>query len=657
MQQQAIHDRLRSPSFARCGFLPSRAPSRTTPGGHSERSLPLCGIVGYAGSKPATPILIRALRDLEYRGYDSAGIAVLSSADGQGLVIAKRQGKLANLESALDDSSGLPGTVGIGHTRWATHGKPSDLNAHPHLSCGGEVVVIHNGIVENYAELRAGLTARGHSFASETDTETIAHLMEEQVKAGKPLLEALQLASQELHGSQAIVAMSPIEPGAIVAARIGNAGGVVIGFGDGEVLLASDLAAVLPHTQRVAFLADRQLARIDAAGAVGMTLDGSSFRIEESRIPIDPVSALKGQYEHFMLKEIMEQPEALSDTIRSLVTLEPAEVHLHELGDVDLRLRDVRRVVLVGMGTSLHAAMIGRVFIERLAGVTAETDNASEFRYRDPVIGPGTLVVSVSQSGETVDVLEAMAVARESGALQITVCNTEGAQTTRVAGGTIYTRAGLERGVASTKCFTAAIVALYALALRLGEANGKLGLAEVASRIQDLARVPDAAARVLNDHAPFRVLANHFYDTRHLLFLGRGLAFPVAMEGALKMKEISYIHAEGYAAGEMKHGPIALIDRSFPTVAVAPRHALRSKLISNIEQIQARGGEVLVVATEGDAELAGLADHLLSIPEVPALIEPIVATLPLQCLSYYIAIRRGCDVDQPRNLAKTVTVE
>jgi len=617
----------------------------------------LCGIVGYAGSKPATPILVRALRDLEYRGYDSAGIAVLGAEDGEGLVITKRQGKIANLETALHGSLGQSATTGIGHTRWATHGKPSDLNAHPHLSCGGEVVVIHNGIVENYAELRAALTGRGHVFTSETDTETIAHLMEEHVNLGRPLLEALRLATLELEGSQAIVAMSPAEPGAIVAARIGNAGGVVIGFGEGEMLLASDLAAVLPHTQRVAFLADRQLARIDAAGVTAIRSDGAPAALEVRRIPIDPVSALKGQYEHFMLKEIMEQPEALSDTIRSLVTLQPAEVHLEDLGAVDARLKDVRRVILVGMGTSLHAAMVGRAFIERLAGVAAETDNASEFRYRDPVVGPGTLVVSVSQSGETVDVLEAMAVAREKGALQITICNNEGAQTTRVSDGTIYTRAGLERGVASTKCFTTAMVALYALALRLGEARGRLDSAELQTRIRDLARVPDVAARALGDRGPIQLLANHFYDTRHFLFLGRGLAFPVAMEGALKMKEISYIHAEGYAAGEMKHGPIALIDRSFPTVAVAPKHALRSKVISNIQQIQARGGEVVAVTTEGDAELAVLADHTLSIPEVAALMEPIVTSIPLQCLAYHVAVRRGCDVDQPRNLAKTVTVE
>ncbi len=617
----------------------------------------MCGIVGYAGARPATPILVRALRDLEYRGYDSAGIAVLGTADGEGLVITKRVGKIVNLESALDSSPGNEATVGIGHTRWATHGRPSDLNAHPHTSCGGEVVVIHNGIVENYAALRSALTARGHTFASETDTETIAHLMEERTRSGLPLLEALRLTIGELEGSHAIVAMSPSEPGAIVAARVGNAGGVVVGYGEGEMLVASDLAAILPHTQQVAFLASHQLARVDRGGAAYINGDGSPATVEPRRVPIDPVSALKGQYEHFMLKEIMEQPEALSDTIRSLVTIEPAGIHLPDLGAMSDRLGEVRRVILIGMGTSLHAAMVGRAFIERLSGVPAETDNASEFRYRDPVLGPGTLVVSVSQSGETVDVLEAMAVARAKQAMQITVCNTEGAQTTRVAGGTVYTRAGLERGVASTKCFTTALVALYALALRMGEANGYLARERIAGHIQDLARLPDAVARVLQDHTPYKALANHFYDARHFLFLGRGLAFPVAMEGALKLKEISYIHAEGYAAGEMKHGPIALVDRSFPTVAVAPAHALRSKLVSNIEQIQARGGEVIVVASEGDDELAALADHAIFMPAVPEFVEPFVATVPLQCLSYYIALRRGCDVDQPRNLAKTVTVE
>ncbi|MBI5947109.1 MAG: glutamine--fructose-6-phosphate transaminase (isomerizing) [Chloroflexi bacterium] len=618
----------------------------------------MCGIVGYAGNRPAAPILVAALRDLEYRGYDSAGIAVFDSAPGQpGLIVTKREGKIVNLEATLAEGQALAATVGIGHTRWATHGRPSDRNAHPHLSCNSEVVVIHNGIVENYASLKAELLAKGHSFASETDTETIAHLMEDHLKAGANLLEALRLTAQRLHGSQAIVAMSPLEPGTLVAVRLGNAGGIVVGYGDGEMVLASDLAAILPHTRKVGFVADGQLVRIDQEGAGYINLGGQPVEVDLRTVPIDPVSALKGQYQHFMLKEIMEQPEALSDTIRSLVTLEPAAVHLDDLGPAADRLKDVRRVVLLGMGTSLHAAMIGRRYFEALAGIPAETDNASEFRYRDPVIGPDTLVVSVSQSGETVDVLEAMNVARQKGALQVTICNTEGAQTTRVAEGTVYTRAGLERGVASTKCFTAAVAALYALALGIGRANGHISQAELTQRIDELAHIPDAAAHTLSNAGPYRTLANHFHQAGHMLFLGRALAFPVAMEGALKMKEISYIHAEGYAAGEMKHGPIALIDPSFPTVAIATKHALRAKLISNIQQVQARGGEVLAVVTEGDDEVTMLADHVLPIPAVSELLEPIVATLPLQCLSYYIALRRGCDVDQPRNLAKTVTVE
>jgi len=619
----------------------------------------MCGIVAYAGTKQAASILVQALRDLEYRGYDSAGIAVLTGPGSEAceVVITKREGKIANLEWALAASGQLEGTTGIGHTRWATHGKPSDLNAHPHKSCGSEVVVIHNGIVENYVDLRAELIQRGHAFVSETDTETIAHLMEERLNAGADLLTALQQSARRLDGSQAIVAMSEREPGVIVAARIGNAGGVVVGYGDGEMLVASDLAAILPHTRRVAYLADGQLARIDAGGVQYVGRDGRPIAVGTHDVPIDPMTALKGEYPHFMLKEIMEQPVALSDTIRSLVTFEPPELHLTDLGVGLERLAAIRRVVLIGMGTSLHAAMVGRRYFEALAGIPAETDNASEFRYRDPVIGPDTLVVSVSQSGETVDVLEAMAVAKRSGALLVTVCNVEGAQTTRVADGTVYTRAGLERGVASTKTYVSAMVAMYALALRLGEARGTLTSAALKQALDALARVPDAVARALANGAPYEALARHFVDAEDFLFIGRGLAFPTAMEGALKMKEISYIHAEGYAAGEMKHGPIALIDASFPTVAIATKHALRAKTVSNLQQVQARDGEVIAIVTEGDAEVAGMADHAIELPDLPELLEPVVAAIPVQLLSYHLAVARGCDVDQPRNLAKTVTVE
>jgi glucosamine 6-phosphate synthetase-like amidotransferase/phosphosugar isomerase protein len=512
----------------------------------------MCGIVGYAGSRPAAPVLIRALHDLEYRGYDSAGIALLESSDGGGnhLVVTKREGKIANRAAAVDGDRPSTATTGIGHTRWATHGKPSDTNAHPHLSCNGEVVVIHNGIVENYAELRARLVAAGHRFTSETDTETIAHLLEEEMAGGASLVEALGRSAGLLLGSQALVAMSPSDPGAVVAARVGNAGGVVVGYGDGETLVASDLAALLQHTRRVGFLSDGQMVRITISGPEYFALDGSPARVEPRETGIDAASAQKGAYEHFMLKEIMEQPEALSDTIRSLVTLQPAELHLEHLGEAGARLAQVERVILVGMGTSLHAAMIGRLYFERLAGVPAE----------------------------------------------------------------------------STKCFTTALVALYALALRLGQARGHLSATELAERVRELSYLPGAAGRAVGAGADYRALARHFADSAHFLYLGRGFAFPVALEGALKMKEISYIHAEGYAAGEMKHGPIALIDPSFPTVAVATRHALRAKIISNIEQIQARAGEVLVVGTEGDDELARLADHFVAIPAVPELLEPIVAT-------------------------------
>jgi glutamine---fructose-6-phosphate transaminase (isomerizing) len=615
----------------------------------------MCGIVGYTGSQPAVPILIRGLRDLEYRGYDSSGVALMSPSGD--VEIVKRAGKLDRLEEALGADGRDDRVTGIGHTRWATHGKPTDLNAHPHTGVDSRVVVVHNGIVENYAELRRRLANDGVVFASETDTETIAHLMEQAMRSGEDLAGALRSTARQLQGSQAIVAMSPAEPGVIAAARLGNAGGLVVGFGDGETFVASDLAAILPNTQRVGFLADRQFARLSATGAHVTDTDGVTVDFEQRHVPIDPMSALKGTYPHFTLKEIMEQPESLADTIQSLVSVEPPEVRLDHLGPAEDRFADVRRVVLIGMGTSLHAAMLGRYYFEQFAGVPAEAENASEFRYRQPVVDEYTLVVSVSQSGESVDVLEGMSVAREAGCLQVTVCNTEGAQTTRVAEGTVYTRAGLERGVASTKCFTTATVALYVLALKLGLANGHLSQSEVQARIEALVPLPEAVATVLRQEKRLAIVARELSQAQHMLFLGRGAAFPVAMEGALKMKEVSYIHAEGYAAGEMKHGPIALIDPAFPSVVVATKYALRNKIIANIEQLQARGGKVVALVTEGDDEIKALADEVIELPAVDPHLEAIVATIPLQCLAYRVAIIRGCDVDQPRNLAKTVTVE
>jgi len=600
-------------------------------------------------------VLLRGLRDLEYRGYDSSGVATMTP-DGE-IEIAKRAGKLARLEEALGSDPRPRAGCGIGHTRWATHGKPTDANAHPHTGEEASVVVVHNGIVENYAELKADLLADGVTFSSETDTETIAHLMEREMSRGRDLAGALRCVAEQLQGSQAIVAMSPSEPGVLAAARLGNAGGVVLGLGDGENYLASDLAAILPHTQRVVYLADHQFARVTPQSVHVLDAAGDRIDLSEHRVPIDPMTALKGSYPHFMLKEIMEQPTALADTIQSLVSVEPPEIRLDGLAAAAALLPQIDRVVLIGMGTSLHAAMIARHYFEQFAHVPADIDNASEFRYRDPVLDDRTLVVSVSQSGETVDVLEAMAIARAAGCLQVTICNTEGAQTTRVADGVVYTRAGLERGVASTKCFTSAVVALYALALRLGQARGVLTEDALVERINALVRLPEQAAWVLKDETATMRVSRQLAHARNMLFLGRGMAFPVALEGALKMKEISYIHAEGYAAGEMKHGPIALVDPGFPSVVIATRNALRGKVISNIEQLQARGGVVAAIVTEGDDVVRRLAGDVLEIPECDLALEPILATIALQRLAYRVAILRGCDVDQPRNLAKTVTVE
>ena len=616
----------------------------------------MCGIIAYTGSRQAAPILLAGLRDLEYRGYDSAGVALLPEAGGAPAV-ARRRGKIADLESAIAERPLPASRTGIGHTRWATHGAPSDANAHPHAGCGNDVVVVHNGIVENYAALRAELGERGHTFASETDTETIVHLLEESLNAGNDLLDAMREACARLTGSQAVVAVTPREPGVVVGARIGNAGGVVVGYGEGEMLLSSDLAALLPHTREVAFLSDRQLVRISADGAAYASLDGGAADVVPRTLSLDPASADKGAYKTYMLKEIMEQPVALADTIGGLMTVEPARLSLEHLAEARPWLERVERVLLVGMGTSLHAAMVGRWYFEQIAHLPADIDNASEFRYREAVLGPETLVISVSQSGETVDVLEAMSVARARGAPQITICNTPGSQTTRVADGAVHTYAGLERGVASTKTFTTSIAALFALALETARVRGRLSEADLARHVRDLAAMPEVVGRQLETFGAIAAAAERFRTTRHILFLGRGPALPIALEGALKMKELSYVHAEGYAAGEMKHGPIALIDGDFPTVALAGQHALRSKIISNIEQIRARGGEVLAVVTEGDDELIALANEAITVPPVPALLEPLAAIVPLQVLAYATAEARGRNIDQPRNLAKTVTVE
>ncbi|HYM16873.1 MAG TPA: glutamine--fructose-6-phosphate transaminase (isomerizing) [Dehalococcoidia bacterium] len=614
----------------------------------------MCGIIGYAGERDAAPFLLDALQRLEYRGYDSAGIAVM---DGGAISIARGAGKLSALRSGLEGAYPV-GATGIGHTRWATHGKPTEANAHPHRDCAGEVVVIHNGIVENYLDLREELRTRGHQLRSETDTEVMPHLIEACLDEGDDLLSALRRTIARLRGAHAIVAMSAREPGAIVAARVGNAGGVVIGYGRGEMFVASDLSALLPETQDVAFLDDGEIARVTPAGASYIASDGTPLQKARQTVPFDPVSAARGAYKHFMLKEIMEQPECIMDTFRGRAIFDPPAVELEGLRMDDEAFRGIERVVLVGMGTSMHAAHVGRTYFERIAGIPAELDNSSEFRYRDALIGPGTLVVSVAQSGETVDTLEAMADARRRGAPQITICNTPGAQTTRVAGGgTVLTRCGPEVAVASTKTLTASITALYLLACRIARARGVLDAPQLGALVNDLARIPDLMGRVLKLGPEIDRIAASVAQSRDFLFLARGLQFPMALEGALKLKEVSYIHAEGYPAGEMKHGPIALIDRDMPVVAIALDDGTRDKMLSNIEQVRARDGIVIGIVSEGDAEIAAKCHQVLELPRTTPLLYPLLSAIPMQLLSYHIAVRRGCDVDQPRNLAKTVTVE
>jgi len=613
----------------------------------------MCGIIGYTGEREAAPLLLDGLQRLEYRGYDSAGIATM---DGGEIRITKAAGKLSILRAGLEGAYSA-GTAGIGHTRWATHGKPTDDNAHPHCDCRGDVVVIHNGIVENYLELRRELKARGHDLRSETDTEVVPHLVETAMDEGADLLTALRRTIGRLRGAHAIVVMSSREPGAIVAARVGNAGGVVVGYGRGEMFVSSDLAAVLPETSDVAFLNDGEIARVTPAGAAYVTADGAPLMKEQQTVPFDPVSAARGAYKHFMLKEIMEQPECVMDTFRGRAIFDPPGVELEDLRLGDAALRAVSRVVLVGMGTSMHAAHVGRTYFERIAGIPAELDNSSEFRYRDALIGPDTLVISVAQSGETVDTLEAMADARRRGAPQITICNTPGAQSTRVADGFVLTRCGPEVAVASTKTLTASITALYLLACRVALARGAIDRSQLGELLSELARVPGLIGQVLKLDHEIDAIAATVAASQNFLFLARGLQFPMAMEGALKLKEVSYIHAEGYPAGEMKHGPIALIDRTMPVVAIALDDGTRDKMLSNIEQVRARDGIIIGIVSEGDAEVAAKCDQVLALPRTTPLLSPLLSAVPMQLLSYHIAVRRGCDVDQPRNLAKTVTVE
>ncbi len=614
----------------------------------------MCGIVGYVGPRSATPIIINGLRRLEYRGYDSAGIAVIQ--EGQ-IALRRDVGKLSNLEERLFQNP-ISGQTGIGHTRWATHGVPAEHNAHPHLSMKGDFVVVHNGIVENYLELREELMAEGVTFRSETDSEVIVHLIERFASNGSTdITEAARKAAHLLKGAHAIVVMSKYQPDTLVAIRIGNAGGVALGLGEGENFIASDIPAILEHTRDMVFLESRQMVTVTPHSYQIQTLDKEPITPTVHTIAWDPVSAAKGEYKHFMQKEIFEQPRSLTDTIGGRVDFERYEIVLPDLNLQAERAKALKRMVIVACGTSYYSGLVGKFFIEHIARLTVEVDYGSEYRYRDPILDPNTAVLAITQSGETVDTLAAMEEAREKGALVWSIVNAIGSQAMRVADGYITMNAGPEIGVASTKAFTTSIVDQYLLALYLGQLRGALSQEKRYQYIQDISRIPDLVGRALEQDAFIRQLASELYHYTDFLYLGRGINYPIALEGALKLKEISYIHAEGYPAGEMKHGPIALIDEQMPVLAIALKDAVYDKMISQIEQAKARGGVVIALATEGDAFIHSKADHVITIPETPELLSPIVSVIPLQLLAYHIASYRGADVDQPRNLAKSVTVE
>ncbi len=613
----------------------------------------MCGIVGYIGLQDATPIILNGLKRLEYRGYDSAGIAVLQNG---GIEIRRDAGKLAVLSQLVQENP-VSGKLGIGHTRWATHGEPNARNAHPHMGMTGDVVIVHNGIVENYIELRDELIAEGAEFASETDTEVIAHLIERYLKLEGGLPEAARRALSHLRGAHGVVAFSKNEPDKLVAARIGNAGGVVIGLGKDETYIASDLPAILEHTRQMIFLESHQMAVITKEGATIQTLEGQMVSPEVQTVPWDPVAAEKGEYRHFMHKEIHEQVRSLTDTISGRVDFDTGHIRFPQLKlKTDFAL-DINKIFITACGTAAYAGMVGKILIEKLARVPVELTLGSEFRYSDPIVGEKDVVLAISQSGETADTLAAMDEGRQRNATLWSIVNAIGSQAMRVADGYISMQTGPEIGVASTKAYTAPLVDLYMLAILLADLRGTIDGPTRYQLVQDLRRVPDLASQCLDREFEVEVVAHSLLEVKHALYLGRGINMPTAYEGALKLKEISYIHAEGYPAGEMKHGPIALIDREMPVVVIAPRDPWYEKMFSQIEQSKARGGQVIAVATEGDEMIPSIADHVLWVPETPWMLSPVTTVIPLQLLAYHIAALRGLDVDQPRNLAKSVTVE
>jgi glucosamine--fructose-6-phosphate aminotransferase (isomerizing) len=612
----------------------------------------MCGIVGYIGAREAAPIIVDGLRRLEYRGYDSSGVAVLNGK----IEVRREVGKLNGLAQMLYQNP-VTGTAGIGHTRWATHGAPSRRNAHPHVGATGEVVVVHNGIVENFLDIKNEFMAEGVKFNSDTDTEVIVHLVEKYLALGNSLEDSARRAFAHLKGAHAIVVMSSREPDKLVCTRIGNAGGVTLGVGEGEMFVASDMPAILEHTRRMVFLESRQMAVVTRGGYRVTTLDGQAITPDVHTIPFDAVSAEKGEYKHFMQKEIHEQARAVTDTLRGRVDFQTGAIHLPDLNLTPEKARAIEKIIIVACGTSYYSGLVGRAYFERIARIPTTVEIGSEFRYADPLIDEHTAVLAITQSGETVDTLAAMEEAREKKATVWAIVNNVGSEARRVADGYLSMQAGPEIGVASTKAFTTSIVDQFLLAMYLAQQRGTLTNGHIRPFADDLAHLPDLIGQVLDREAAVKALAEKLFEARNALYLGRGIQMPIALEGALKLKEISYIHAEGYPAGEMKHGPIALIDHDLPVVALCLKDGVWDKMLSQVEQAKARGGTVIAVATDGDSLIASKADHVLWLPPAPALLTPVLSVIPLQLLAYHIAVRRGTDVDQPRNLAKSVTVE
>jgi glutamine---fructose-6-phosphate transaminase (isomerizing) len=614
----------------------------------------MCGIVGYIGHQNVVTVLIEGLRKLEYRGYDSAGVALVRN----GAVDLRRSaGKLKNLEATIA-ADPITGDYGVGHTRWATHGRPTEENAHPHRDCTGKIVVVHNGIIENYLDLKHELQRQGHKFVTETDTEIVAHLVEREMK-DDGLENAVRRALLLMRGLFALVLISADDPEKIVTVR--NGPPIVVGLGEGEFFVASDIPAILNHTRDVVFLGDEEMAVITRSGVTFTDFFGRPVSKATQRVLWDPIMSEKAGYKHFMLKEIFEQPTAARETILGRVSQDTGKIFLEEMKITEAQLAAVDRVTILACGTSWHSALVGKFMIEQLARLPVEVDYGSEYRYRNPIVGKKTLAVIITQSGETADTLAALREAKRDGASSIAICNVIGSMATREAEGTIYTHAGPEIGVASTKAFTSQLVALYLLALRLGQVNGTLTADASRRHVDALLQLPLLLEQVLKLAPAVEEIAARFHNRTDFLYLGRGINYPIALEGALKLKEISYIHAEGYPAGEMKHGPIALIDDELPVVAIAPHDHVFEKMIGNMQEVKARGGSVIALTTQGDDKLSSILDpardFILELPRTPELLAPIVAVIPLQLLAYDIAVRRGCDVDQPRNLAKSVTVE